>query len=424
MRTEGSDTVRPMAFLKRFDFRWETFDVVVSGRSTIDASEGFQLRNLDDVGRFALSYGYDLENPIENAEVFGNFQEALNFIRKNFLQPENPDGLKLDIPRKILELTDVRELFLMASLSYPSQNNDTQGLMLRNMACSLLKVMHTIAHIDKDLRTPYFAECQKQIFDRFYRVIHRDDEGRLFMGDRAEDPDRIDLVAFETKPKKARDSTLLKLLHKPENVAEDIFDQVGIRFVTHTPLDALRVIKFLKDRMILMPPNIKPSRSRNTLVDMESLRKGWEEIYRRWERHEISSGEVAEELEQLAHYPGSDPDNPHSSKFYRAIQFTSRQLIKFRNPVHDDLREVRQLARQVDGSSESLKVLLDRIERIELKKTPREFRFFYPYEVQLMDHLSYDENERGRSAHSEYKKAQVQTAMRRVMGSLADAARV
>jgi uncharacterized protein (TIGR04562 family) len=157
---------------------------------------------------------------------------------------------------------------------------------------------------------------------------------------------------------------------------------------------------------------------------MESLRKGWEEIYRRWERHEISGGEVAEELEQLAHYPGGDPDNPHSSKFYRAIQFTSRQLIKFRNPVHDDLREVRQLARQVDGSSDSLKALLERIERIELKKTPREFRFFYPYEVQLMDHFSYEENERGRSAHSEYKRAQVQTAMRRVMGSLADAARV
>ncbi|NDD91440.1 TIGR04552 family protein, partial [bacterium] len=315
-RGDGSATVAPvMAFLKRYDFRWETFDIVVSGRSAIDASEGFQLRNLEDVHRFALSYGYDLENPIENAEVFGNFQEAVSFIRKNFLQPDNPDGLKLDIPRKITELTDVRELFLMASFSYPSQGNDSQGQLLRNMACSVLKVMHTIAHIDKDLRTPYFAECQKQIFDRFYRVIHRDDEGRLFLGgtqDEAEE--RIDLVAFETKPKKARDSILLKLLHKSENVAEDIFDQVGIRFVTKTPLDSLRVIKFLKDRMILMPPNIKPSRSRNTLVDMDSFRKGWEQLYLRWERREVSNSEVSQELENLAHYPQSDPENPHSSK--------------------------------------------------------------------------------------------------------------
>ena len=41
-----------------------------------------------------------------------------------------------------------------------------------------------------------------------------------------------------------------------------------------------------------------------------------------------------------------------------------------------------------------------------------------------MDLQSHEENERGRSAHSEYKKAQVQTAMRRVMGALADADRV
>lgn len=415
-----------MAFLKRYDFRWETLDIVVRGRSAIDASEGFQLRNLDEVGRFAHSYGYDLENPIENAEVFGNFHEALNFIRKNFLQPENPDGLKLEIPRKLVELTDVRDLFLMASLSYPSQNNDSQGLLLRNMACSVLKVMHTIAHIDKDLRTPYFAECQKQIFDRFYRVIHRDDEGRLFLGDRQEDPDRIDLVAFETKPKKARDSTLLKLLHKPENVAEDIFDQVGIRFVTKTVLDALRVVKFLKDRMILMPPNIKPSRSRNTLVDIEAFRQGWENLYQRWEKREVKDEDLNRELELVAKHPEKDPENPHSSKFYRAIQFTSRQLIKFKNPVHDDLREVRQLARQVNQSDneESLRGLIERIERIDLKKTPREIRFFYPFEVQLMDLQSYEENERGRSAHSEYKKSQVQTAMRRVMGTLVDAARV
>ena len=228
-----------MPFPKPYQFRWETFDIVVRGRSAIDAAEGFQMRTLDDAGRFALSYGYDLENPIENAEVFGNFQEALRFIRKNFLRPENPDGLRVEVPRRIAELTDVRELFLMASMSYPSQNADTPGMLLRDMACSVLKVMHTIAHIDKDMRIPYFAECQKQIFDRFYRVIHRDDEGRLFLGDKADDPERIDLAAFETKPKKSRDSILLKLLHKPENVAEDIFDQVGIRFVTPTLLDSL-----------------------------------------------------------------------------------------------------------------------------------------------------------------------------------------
>ena len=55
------------------------------------------------------------------------------------------------------------------------------------------------------------------------------------------------------------------------------------------------------------------------------------------------------------------------------------------------------------------------------KYLQREVRFFYPFEVQIMDKVSAEENEKGRSAHSEYRKAQIQTALRRVMGSFLDA---
>jgi len=380
------------------------------------------LRTAEEVDRFIASYGFDLNNPIELAELFGNFHEALSFIRKNFLQPENPDGLKLEIPRKIVEATHVRDLFLMASLNYPGQNSDSSGILLSHFACAVLKVMHTIAHIDKDLRTPYFAECQKQIFDRFYRVIHRDEQGKLHLG---EGEDAVELASFETKPKKARDSILLKLLHKPENVAEDIFDRVGLRFVTQTPLDTMRVLKFLKDRMILMPANIKPSRSRNTLIDLERFYSAWSEATRKWENHEWTDAQAEAHLMDGARYPEQDPDNPHSSKFYRAIQFTCRQLVKFRNPLHDEIRELKAAVKAMDAATESpsVKALIERIERVDLKLAPREFRFFYPYEIQLMDLVSAEENERGRSAHSEYKKAQVLTAMRRVMGALVDVAR-
>ena len=40
-----------------------------------------------------------------------------------------------------------------------------------------------------------------------------------------------------------------------------------------------------------------------------------------------------------------------------------------------------------------------------------------------MDLHSSEENEKGRSAHSEYKKAQIQTALKRVMGNLVDVIR-
>ncbi|MCM2322156.1 MAG: TIGR04552 family protein [Oligoflexia bacterium] len=400
-------------FRGKYELNWDVLDVIVAGRSAIDSPTGFQLRSGDEARRFIESYGYDLENPIERAELHGIFHEALNFVRKNFLHPENQDGLRLEIPRKIVELSDVGDLLLMASLHFTGQTAETQGIYLRNWACCLLKVMHTIAHIDKDLRATYFGDLQQQIFDRFYKVIHRDSEGVLYLGEREDDPLRVNLVAFETKPKKSRDSTILKLLHKPENVAEDIFDRVGIRFITHTRLDALRVIKYLKEKMIIMAPNIKPSRSRNTLVELDHFRDQVGAQLNRAEEGEISEEQLVQELEVLARSPVVNPENPHSSEFYRAIQFTCRQLIKLRNPLYEDLKALKTLGRAKQLDAEMMKA----IDRVDPRYIQREIRFFYPYEVQLVDRKSADENEKGRSAHSEYKRAQVQTAMRRVMSA-------
>ncbi len=408
------------AIRKKFDFRWEALDIILSGRSSIDSREGFHLHSTEDAERFIRSYGYNLENPIEKAEGFGNLHEALAFIRRYFLQPENPDGLRLDIPRKILEIGDLRDLFLFASLNGPGQTGDQAGVLLRDWACAILKVMHTIAHMDQDIRTPHFADIQKQIFDRYYRFIQRDGDGKLYLGERVDDPNRVDLVAFETKPKKARDSTLLKLLHKPENVAEDIFDRVGIRFVTPGRVSILRVLKYLRDKMVFMPPNIKPSRSRNTLIDLERMQVVVREALEKLEQGQIDESAFEQGLEQAASAPQPQgTENPHSSSTYRAIQFTCRQLIKLKNPLFDDLKELKGLSRSKPMHEDLLKI----VDRMDLKYLQRELRFFYPYEVQLVDQQSFEQNEKGRSAHSEYKRAQIQTAMRRVMGPLADAAR-
>jgi len=58
------------------------------------------------------------------------------------------------------------------------------------------------------------------------------------------------------------------------------------------------------------------------------------------------------------------------------------------------------------------------VDKIDPKTIQKMIRFFYPFEIQVMDQLSHIENEKGRSAHHEYKKAQQNTAMVRVMGSL------
>ncbi len=403
-------------FKSLYDFRSDVLDVIIGGKSSLDTPNVFQIVTLEEADRFIQNYGYDLENPIENAEILGNFHEGLNFIRKYFLKPENPNGLKLEIPRKILELTDVRELLLYASYSRKGQSQDPQGENLQTWACALLKIMHTITHIDKDLRTPYFSDIQKQIFDRYYKLVHRDAEGHLYLGERDDDPLRIDLKAFETKPKKSRDSIILKLLHKPENVAEDIFDRVGIRFITPTKLSALRVVKYLKDKMVVIPSNIKPSRSRNTLLDLDAFRIQLIDTLKTLDDVSTDKKLLEAKLEAAAVHPSTGPTNPHSSQFYQALQFTARQLIKLRNPMHEVIRDLRSAAKEAAPQLDLLKIL----DRIDPKSIQKELRFFYSYEVQVVDQASAEENERGRSAHSEYKKAQVHTAMKRVMGVLGD----
>ncbi len=133
-------------------------DVLIGGTSFLDSKEGFKnsFSGMGSVDNFVFAYGYDYEDPIENAELQGNLQEAVRFIKRYFLRPENQEGLSLEMPKKLNDLLDLRELLRHAA----NQNSE-----LRAWACAVLKVVHTISHIDRDIRTHYFTEIQKQIFD-------------------------------------------------------------------------------------------------------------------------------------------------------------------------------------------------------------------------------------------------------------------
>ena len=392
--------------------RWSigesVLDVLIGGVSFLDSKEGFKgsFEDPPAAEAFLHAYGYDIADPIELAELQGNLQEAVRFIKRYFLRPENPEGLSLELPKKLTELMDVRELLLHAS----SEKNED----MRHWACAILRVVHAINHIDRDIRTQHFGEIQKQIFDRFYRYLHRDEEGQLYLGRTSEDPLRVDLVEFQVKPKKARDSTLMKLLHKPESVAEELFDRVGVRFITRTRVDAIRLIHFLEQSNVIVAANIKPSRSRNTLMNTAAFREILAREVPRLEAEGIEESQMIDLLEG-APYPEAKGDNPFSSQHYRAIQFTCRQLIKIKSSLADEIRELKQMSRGLSLD----KALLSVIEKINPKSVQRVVRFFYPFEIQVMDHLGYIENEKGRSAHGEYKRAQQKVALLRVMGDLA-----
>lgn len=388
----------------------DVMDLMLRGRSVIDSPHAIPIRNVADADELLHRYGYNLENPVESAELLGNYHEALRFIRKYFLRPDNPEGASLEVPKVFLELSDIRELFPWAS-----DKSLDHGLRAR-WACAILRVMHAISHLDKDLRHEFFPEIQKQIFDRIYREIHSADE-KISLGD-LKNSDSVPLVKFQTKPRKSRDSLILKLLHKKETLAEDVFDQIGVRFITRSRIDVVRVLKYLRDRYIVMPMNIRPSRSRNSLIDPKIYRRTWREVEQAVLRGEFQNKEWVDELLEKALQGGfqegmDEVANPFSSQSYHSIQFTCRQLIKYRSPVYEEMKALKALLKNSENPE-----IKKSIDRLDLSHITKEQRFFYPFEVQILDAKNYEEAESGRASHASYKAAQTQTAMKRVLGQL------
>ena len=404
-----------LGYLSKYLFDWEAMDLVIGGKSALD-SKFFVGPVIDEEQskRFLLGYGLDYDDPVTKAELFGNFQEALQFIRRYFLKEGNEDGLDLKIPNGILMVMDISDLFIMAVGSKPDLKPEDIF-----WAEAILKIMHTILHVDKDLRFNYFQAIQTQIFDRFYKYLDRDKEEKLFLKDK-EGLVSIPLANFETKSRKERDSVVIKLLHKAENVAEELFDRVGVRIVTENRFDALRVAKFLLENFIVIPHNIKPSRSVNNLVDLAKFKGQYKGIVKLALKDKLSEEEflreVSKKMDSCLPEPenGDKGENLHTLKDYQSIQFTCRQLVNYKNPFFKDFNELRQEAKSMGDKNP----LAAKILNLDMGMVPREVRFFYPYEVQVFDLESYKVNTEGEASHQEYKKSQIQTAMKRVFESL------
>lgn len=401
------------SYLQKYMFDWEMLDVVVGGKSALDTKNFLgPMTTIDQVNQFLKGYGLEPTDHVTKAELFGNFQEAIQFIKRYFLKEGNPDGLDLKLPNNLLMISDISQLFLLATDDTPLKKED------KLWAEIILKVMHTIMHADKDLRSNYFNIVQTQIFDRFYKYISRSDSDKLVIGI-AGSENTVPLVDFETKSKKTRESVIIKLLHKAENVAEELFDRVGVRFVTHSRFDTLRVIRFLLEMNIVIPHNNKPSRAINTMIDLSTFKEAHQKVIKMALRNNLSEERFVAAMEraiQECHFQKELSDkNKFTSKSYQSIQFTCRQLIEYKNPF---LQEFNELKRFAKGFSSEDNELARRILNMDVSPVARDIRFFYPYEIQVVDSEAFLENSQGDASHQEYKRLQVKSAMKRIFKAM------
>lgn len=394
-------------------FDWEMLDVVVGGKSALDTKNFLgSMSNIEQVNQFLKGYGLDPNDHVAKAELFGNFQEAIQFIKRYFLKDGNPDGLDLRLPNSLLMISDISQLFLLAADDTPNKKED------KLWAEVILKVMHTIVHADKDLRSNYFNIVQTQIFDRFYKYIFRSADDKLFLGIKGTE-NIVPLVDFETKSKKTRESVIIKLLHKAENVAEELFDRVGVRFVTNSRFDTLRVIRFLLEKNIVIPHNNKPSRAINTMIDLPRFKEAHQRVIKMALRNNLSEDRFVAAMEraiQECHLQGESSDrNKFTAKSYQSIQFTCRQLIEYKNPFLQEFNDLRRIAKGVLTDDNEL---ARRVLTMDISLVARDIRFFYPYEIQIVDADAFRENSQGEASHQEYKRLQVQSAMKRIFKAM------
>ena len=369
----------------------EVTQVILGGGSSIDL-DSLRIHSPGEAWNFALNYGYDMGVPVQRAAVMRVYEDAVDFLEAVVLE-----GTTLHVPLEVRDLQDPLDLLVWAS--------DRPRNIRGRWSCAILRVMHTLFHVDHNVNLRFLPEIQRQVFGRYDQYLVCEEDHWYLRG-----AYEVPLVAVERKENKDRVSMLLKMLHKPENVAETIYDQIGIRLVAEDQLGVLMVIRFLLDHHVLMPTHIKPSRSRNLMIDMEAL-AAWSEATPPFFRIQDLGPEERKALSRTLAIkaPGKD-QNPFSSKDYSAIQFTARTLVRLPSPATKAL-ETLQERLQTMGDTE----LSDLVRIPELLQDQEEFTFFFAHEVQVMEQSGFQSSRSGPASHSEYKQRQRDAARRRVL---------
>lgn len=378
-------------------FKWETMESFVDGVSPIDLSY-FPISTMAEAEDFLLHYGVDFSDEEDRAEVQKVLGESIEYLHRVLCPAPSPSDRTLTLPVELTEIGSLPQLLLVASGDGP----------LQPWACAVLRVMHTINHANHAVRAPYYAQVKQQILGRFHKHLHQDEQGRYWLG---HGPDSVLLVHYSYREEKSRESLILKLLHKPDNVAQSVFDRIGLKLVVDRPLDALLVLRYFRRHNLTIFANVTPGRSRNSLLSIRKFRQTFSEL-----REDGASLEQAlRELRKLDFTSqegptGTAPVNPHSGPGFRSIQFTCRQLIRIRNPIYHTLTELAEQPGQAAAQHSMLELA-----RVSQEKV---LRFFFPYEVQVMDKESYERSQSGDTSHAAYRMRQLRSARTRVLARL------
>lgn len=369
----------------RFLFDASILNSVAGGHSAIDIAR-LNIQTPAEADAFIGSYGFNSQDSEDIEKLWYYHRRALVLMYEKLLFKED------EVPERLRErknLEDIRNLLILAS---SRRSEDTE---IQKWACAILRCMHVFVHSENDLFSSFSEEIQSQILTPFQQAIwHDGSTHRTFLKSQSDALEAVELLGFEVKPFKTSASTVIKLLAKPDALAMKLFDKLGVRFVTKNLFDTFQVVRFLVRENIISFPHIMPDQSSNNLYPVDLFLEVCRELSFSNEAVDEQRMENLFNL-RLAESGGEKKlfrkENSFSGTDYRFIKFISRKLIYVKAPLGENGAPLGQA-----------------------------FSFFYPFEVQIMDHGAHTEIQSGPSEHQAYKERQRMAARRRVLPSSED----
>ncbi len=354
-------------------FKHQALEALVGGQSPLDFSN-LSVGHLDGAHEFLLAYGYDVELPEDLKVVEMIHRQAVALLRDKLLDEGE------ELPKEVYDpqsLEDIGSLFVYAS------NLDGKYDSIQPWACALLKVMHVFAHLENDIFHLFPQDIKTQLIRPFQSFIYEDSVTNKSVMGSEQDGEKIVLERFEIKPTKSLTSSVIKLLAKRDMFAMTLLDKVGVRFVTRNVFDSFRVLRFLHEHSLVSFPNSIVDQVTNTIYPVNLFFEAMDELRSRSPMAPLEEIDEVMERKLDQHFSRAEfveKENIFSGDSYRFMKFISRKLIRINMP---------------EG---------------------RQVRFFYPFEVQIMDYDTYLKNLQGPQSHKSYKERQRMAARRRIFG--------
>jgi len=333
----------------------EAIRLVLRGDSVIDWFR-LDFGSDDEIELFLRVNGYNIHNTQDRKRIAGIQKEAIEYIDENY-------------PHRVpIEFRDdgmmIQHLIKMASRSFRRSR-------LQMFACMILKIMHTINHVDgREL----LHRCELRASEIYSAVEKKVEQAILTM-----QSEGFHIVDFYGSHKD-KFSMVTKLLSKKENHAAAIYDKIRFRIITQTVSDILPMLYYL-GRTICPFNYVIPGSSHNNLIPFPDLLSHFPNF-----RHYASYLRKNNLKESVKDHT----ENQFSGSDYRVINIVSDVPIRV-----DDFLYTPDFA--------------------ELGRV-----IFVPVEFQIMDQTTYQDNEAGESNHLKYKQRQIGAVNHRLGMDLTD----